>query len=495
MSIINFINVSFSYPRAAGTFALDNINLTVDEGEFLAVMGENGAGKTTLCKLVNGIIPHSCEGKLAGEVIVDGGRTADLSVPVLASKVGMVFDDPDSQLFTSTVFQEAAFGPENLLLDREEIAGRVKSALCAVGLAGFEGRVPSTLSGGEKQRLSIAAALAMNGKILCLDEPLCRLDPDGAKEVISVLKNLNKKFNITIVMTTHDSEMALENADRVCILKKGRIAAIDTAQNFYIKTALLEENGIMPVNEKKPEPRRMRNNSMGTEHTSKVNAIDIKNFFYSYKDGFCIDNINLSFADNDFAAVMGNNGCGKSTLLKCVTGLLRPRSGDILIRGINVKKMTVQDISKEAGFVMQNPDAQLFTDSVRGEVSFALKNMRRAKLPGFNISNAEINMRVDDAITAAGLEGNALEFPHALNKTGRVKTVIACVLAMGCKIIILDEVDAGLDYNDSIKIMELARDLHSRGFTIIFVTHNIFLADKYAHRLIKMSAGRIVQDD
>jgi len=486
MSIICFKDVSFKY-RQSGRFALKSICFNINEGEFFAVMGETGAGKTTLLKLINGIIPHLCEGKLTGAVTVDGKNTIDYSVPALAQKAGMVLDDPDAQLFTSTVRHEAAFGPENLLLDPREIEDRVKSALRAAGLSGCEDRTPSTLSGGEKQRLSIAAALAMRTKILCLDEPLCRLDPDGAQEVISVLKNLKEKYKITIVMTSNDSKTVFENADRVCVLKNGSVAALETVKNIISGGVFLKENGIQPLKTDticgiKPL------NDYHAENSPR-DAVKIKNFCFNYPNGISIENINLTIADNDFAAIIGNNGCGKTTLLKSITGLLRPRSGDIFIRGVNIKEKPVWEISKEAGFVMQNPDTQLFTDSVFNEAAFAFKNKSV-----FNLSGGEIKTRVDNALTAAGLSDKADVFPHALSRADRAKTALACVLAMGCKIIILDEIDACLDYNENIKIMDILCDLHSRGFTIIFVTHNMFLADNYARRIIKMSRNKIEED-
>ena len=477
MCVISLDNVSFKYPRAK-SYALTGINLSVFEGEFLAVMGENGAGKTTFCKLLNGIIPHHCGGRLSGTVTVDGADTVKSSVPQLALKVGMTLDDPDAQLFTSSVRHEAAFGPQNILLPPQEIEERVSFALRAVGLAGFEDRAPSTLSGGEKQRLAIAASLAMKGKILVLDEPLCRLDTRGAREVMAVLSDMRKNEKITIIMAMHESAKAAEFADRVCIFKNGKIAALDTAKNIFSDRVLLENNGIQPITD-------TFTNFMPQKTECDNPVIDIKNLSFLYSNSSGVKNINLSIAENDFIAIMGDNGCGKTTLLKCVTGLLRPCTGDILIRGKNTKELSVSDISKKMGFVMQNPSAQLFTDSVYKEVAFALKNMRLSKI--------EIKRRVEAALKAVGLnDENA--FPPALSGQDRTKTLIACVLAMTGKIIIFDEVDVGNDYCGSLKIMNIARDLHSRGFTIIFITHNMVLAGEYAHRLIKMEKGGIVFD-
>ncbi|MCL2808821.1 MAG: energy-coupling factor transporter ATPase [Treponema sp.] len=491
MGLIKFENVSYKYPRGE-KFALEEINFSIHEGEFLAVMGETGAGKTTLCKLINGIIPHSYGGILSGTVTVDGINTKESSVSQLAYKAGIVLDDPDIQLFTSTVKNEIAFGPENLLLPLQEINERVEYSLCVTGLAGFEDRSPATLSGGEKQRLSIAAALAMKSKILILDEPLCRLDPDGAASVISVLKELKEKYKITIIITSHDSKMMSEYADRVCILKQGRVAALDIANNIFENSELLESTGIRPISRrdshrgtKAQSTQSFFNNSTSTSVSTVSPCLRVSNLCYMYPGGGGIENINLSVYENDFVAITGKNGCGKTTLLKNITGLLRPKSGDIFLHGRNIKEMTVGEISKEAGFVMQNPDNQLFTDTVYNEVAFALKNTR--------LSKKEIKERVEETLNTLELY-NPDEFPLLLKKADRIKVLLACILAMGCKIIILDEVDTGLDYSESREIMDILYTLHKKDFTIIFISHNIILAGEYARRLIKLDKNRIIMD-
>jgi len=482
--IIEFKEVSFSYYREK-TPALNGIDLSVREGEFLAVMGENGAGKTTLLRMINGIIPHSTQGRLSGTVTVDGTLTRESSVPQLALKVGMVLDDPDAQIFTSSVLNEAAFGPENILLPPMEVKERAQWALSAVGLEGFEDRRPSTLSGGEKQRLAIAAALAMKGKILVLDEPLCRLDPQGEQEVMSVLQDIRRKYGITIIMAAHESNRIAAFADRVCVLKNGRIAAIDSAADIFANHSLLEENGIQPPFAADIFSLFSVKESSLSENENEQPAVSIKDLCYSYGQNAAIENISLSIADNEFLAIIGKNGCGKTTLLKNIVGLLRPLCGDIFIRGKNTKEISVSDISKEAGFVMQNPDSQLFTDSVYREAAFALKNAKLTK--------EEITRRVNEALDTVGLK-DADAFPPALPRADRTKTVIACVLAMGCRIIIFDEVDTGQDYRGSGHIMDVARDLHKRGFTIIYVTHNMSLAAQYAHRLVVMERNGFTFD-
>ncbi|HUW13955.1 MAG TPA: ATP-binding cassette domain-containing protein [Anaerolineae bacterium] len=227
---ISIENLHYTYPPPAPegepVVALRGIDLQVPQGEFLALMGRVGAGKTTLCLALNGLVPHATGGVIRGNVLVLGRNTKTETVPDLAADVGLVFQNPEEQLFHLRVEDEVAFGPENLGLPREEIARRVVWALEAVGLDGFQGRSPLQLSGGEKQRLAIAAVLAMRPRILVLDEPTASLDPRGAAEVFDTLRELRQvtTMPLTIVMATQNSEAVAEQADRVVVLDQGAVA-------------------------------------------------------------------------------------------------------------------------------------------------------------------------------------------------------------------------------------------------------------------------------
>jgi energy-coupling factor transport system ATP-binding protein len=242
---ITLENVSYAYPQSA-EWTLKKIDLSIHEGEFLAVMGENGSGKTTLCRLFNGIVPHSQGGTLRGRVNVGGILTTESAVPALARMVGMVLDDPETQLFAATVRSEAASGPENLLLPPDEIERRVDMVLKASGLWEYADASPSTLSGGQKQRLTIAAALALAEKALVLDEPTSQLDPAGADELLRLIRELRKQRGLTVIMATHNSEEAAACADRICVLKNGSVAACDTPSVIFGNCVLLEKCGIRP---------------------------------------------------------------------------------------------------------------------------------------------------------------------------------------------------------------------------------------------------------
>jgi len=240
-SIITLKNVSWAYSRARD-WALKNISMSIGEGECIAVMGENGAGKTTFCRLLNGLIPHSIDGKLLGTVTVDGVLTSSCTVARLAETVGMAFDDPQSQLFTAKVSDEAAFALENMRRPAAEIREKVRRALNLAGLSAYADYAPSVLSGGQKQRLAIAAAVAMAEKILVLDEPASQLDPAGAREVLSLIRDLRGR--LTVVMATNSGEEAAEFADRICVLKNGSLAALDSPRRIFADQRLPDECAI-----------------------------------------------------------------------------------------------------------------------------------------------------------------------------------------------------------------------------------------------------------
>ncbi|MCL2190800.1 MAG: ATP-binding cassette domain-containing protein [Treponema sp.] len=243
--MVSLENVSWSYARASGP-ALTDLSVRIGEGEFVAVMGENGAGKTTFCRLLNGLVPHSMPGALLGTVMVDGTDTRLSSVARLSEKVGMAFDDPETQFFTARVFDEVAFALENMVLPPGEIVEKTRWALDAAGLSEYADRPPATLSGGQKQRLAIAAALAQANRVLVLDEPCSRLDPVCTREVLSFIRDLRADKRLTVVMATGSPQEAADFADRVCLLKNGRLLAFDAPGRVFSDGRLLDAAGVDP---------------------------------------------------------------------------------------------------------------------------------------------------------------------------------------------------------------------------------------------------------
>ncbi|MBN1538302.1 MAG: ATP-binding cassette domain-containing protein [Anaerolineales bacterium] len=520
---IQLKQVSYRYARTK-RFVIDNLDFSVKRGEFLAVMGENGAGKSTLCQIIIGIIPNSLGGRLKGNVIVEGLDTKEATISELATKVGIVLDDPETQLFTTSVQAEVAFGPENLNMPVDEIRERIKWVLDVVKLTGYEARMPTALSGGQKQRLAIAAALAMRPSILVLDEATSQVDPLGVVEVLSVVKELNQKYGMTIVMTTDQSEEVAKLADRIIVLDRGKLVAEGTPREIFSDTALfsrlmirapqvsqlgmklqqlghpfptfpvsLEEGykGIVELVDTKPSPEDSVKEDKPVETTTPQNGtvISVKdlNYVYQPQEVKAVKNVSFDIHKGEFVAIIGQNGSGKTTVLKNLLGLLKPTTGNVVVAGMDINSTAVAELAQHVGFVLQNPDQQLFAETVEDEIAFGPRNLL--------LDEATIKQRVEESLQLVGLENQRQEFPPALSKGERAKVVIASALALNPEVIVLDEPTTGQDYKGCHQIMQIARKLHEDGRTIVFVTHHMALVAEYARRVIVMCDGEILVDD
>jgi energy-coupling factor transporter ATP-binding protein EcfA2 len=494
--------------------------LKIDQGEFVAIMGENGSSKSTLCQMINGIIPNSIGGRLSGQVLIHGLNTKETGISELATKVGIVLEDPETQLFTTSVKSEVAFGPENLCLPPSEIEQRVKWALEVVGLSGFEERMPSSLSGGQKQRLAIAANIAMRPDILVLDEATSQLDPVGVEEVLSVVRELNQKHGMTILMATDASEMIARLMDRVMVLNQGQLEVDGTPRQIFanselfkklmirspqvsqLATMLRDEGHPMPefpitVTEASEglqamldgaNPPGFEQEKPAIEKSPEV-AIRVEHLDYIYQplDVHAVKDISFEIHQGEFVAVIGQNGSGKTTVLKNLLGLLRPTRGQVIVAGQDTRTAAVAEMARHVGFVLQNPDQQLFAETVEEEVSYGPRNLK--------LDKELVEQRVSTALKLVGMEDKRQEFPPALPKGDRAKVVIASALALDPSIIILDEPTTGQDYRGCHQIMQIAKSLHEQGRTVVFVTHHMALVAEYAQRVIVLTAGKVLLDD
>lgn len=520
---IEMIDVSYRYPRSKKVVIKD-LNLTVKKGEFIAVMGENGAGKSTFCQILNGIIPHSLYGKLKGNIRIHGLDTQETPISILATKIGIVLDDPENQLFTTSVLSEVAFGPENLNIPVDEIRERIRWALEVVGLTGFENRMPNALSGGQKQRLVIAAALAMAPSILVLDEATSQIDPLGVFEVLNLVKELNEKYNMTIVMTTDQSEEVTRLVDRVIVLDNGQIVGEGTPREvfsdtklfsrFMIRTPQVSQLGtqlmeagfplpVFPVTVEEAasgiikimngsqlpqisQPIEKKKETPLPNSEDEVIRVENLDYVYQLQKVKAVEGVGFTINKGEFVALIGQNGSGKTTVLKNLLGLLKPTTGRIVIVGLDNQEVAVADLARHVGFVLQNPDQQLFAETVEDEIAFGPKNL--------GLDEETIKNRVNEALVVVGLEDKRKEFPPALSKGERAKVVIACALALDPEIIVLDEPTTGQDFKGCHQIMQIARTLNEAGRTIVFVTHHMALVAEYAQRVIVMQGGHIMLD-
>jgi energy-coupling factor transport system ATP-binding protein len=510
--IIHIEQASFTYRKAPAP-ALKKIDLKVKPGEIIGIMGPTGAGKSTLGLLLNGIIPHFVPGILSGKVIIDGKDTAKYEPRDLAATVGVVFQDFETQLFTTSVELEVAFGPENLGLPVDTIRKRVHDYLTLVGLPDRERMEPANLSGGEKQRLAIAAILALEPGVLYLDEPTTDLDPAGKKEILSLIQVLQQQRNMALLLVEHETEQVLL-CDRVMILKEGEIVLSGLARSILCQNLAMEQLGIRPLQVSEvfsdvPENERPLTLEEGLGYLKRQKyhcnedtyrqlvqndqreygpvAIELDKVCFSYgKSGPVLEDIDLSVKKGEFVAILGQNGSGKTTLLKQLNGLLLPSQGTVRINGRDTKEHHPATFSSEVGYVFQNPDHQIIMETVYDDVAFG---SRFNKLP-----EAEVHQRTRETLTAVGLTGLEKHDPFTLTKGQRQQVAVAAVLANQPDILVFDEPTTGLDYRELHRLMELINKLNQAGHTIIMVTHCMWIAAEYAQRVVIMDKGQIVMD-
>lgn len=512
--VIEIKDLHYRY-RGQKEFALEGIQLEVQKGEFLVIMGPSEAGKSSLAATINGLIPHFHNGKQKGDVIVMGRNTKDFTVSQMAEIAGMVFQDFEAQLFSTNVELEVAFGPENFAIEHQEMKKRIDENLSYVGLEEFRHRPPSTLSGGQKQKLAIASVLALKPLILVMDEPTTDLDPISKMGIFDITNRLRQREDMTILVVEHETEEAL-SADRIALIKNGKLVKVGTAREILVDVDMLENMGVMPLGIPKfyklmgcPElPLNPDEGEAAFRHYGwKINKaayddmaakeiaeqeklnlplIECRSLEYTYKNGNvkALDGINLDIYKGDMIAIVGQNGSGKTTLAKHFNGLLMPTNGDILVNGLPTRDQGVYRLGQKVGYVFQNPDHQIFSETVFDEVAFS---PRLKKLPPEAVKEC-----VTEALQAVGLAGYEEQDPFALTKSGRQRVAVASVLAAKPDTLILDEPTTGLDYAEQRGMMEMVKRLNQNGSTIIFVTHHMWIVAEYARRVFVMKDGRII---
>lgn len=512
-TIISIQDLKFRY-RGQHEPALNGLSFDVDQGDFLVIMGHSGAGKSTLSACMNGLVPHFHRGAFKGDVVVLGLNTRDQTVAQMSEKLGMVFQDFEAQLFSTNVELEVAFGPENFAVSREEIARRIDKNLSLVGLDGLRDRAPSTLSGGQKQKLAIASVLAMQTPILVMDEPTTDLDPISKQGVFEIAKQLRQRSDLTLIVVEHETEEALY-ADRVLLLKDGEILRQGPASEMLREVELMQETGVMPLGvplffKRMEAPYLPLTVEEGLEHFEtngwalsneryadlvakdaarreqrKSVLIHCEGLEHTYPSGVeALKGVDLDIHQGEIIGVVGQNGSGKTTLVKHFNGLLMPTGGEIDVDGAPTEEQGVFNLGKKVGYVFQNPDHQIFSETVFEEVSYSLR-LRE-------MDDEKIKTRVEEALAAVGLTGMEEADPFSMTKSGRQRVAVASVLAIKPDVLILDEPTTGLDYREQRNMMNLVREMNARGSTIIFVTHHMWVVAEYADRVFVVKDGKIL---
>jgi len=481
-------NLSFRY-RSRSEFAIKNLDLTVYPGEVLLIAGSSGCGKTTLMRCINGLIPNAYHGELEGEILLYTQSVFDMGMSEISQKVGTVLQDPERQILGTYVLNDVAFGLESLGLARKEIISRVDKALQRMNIQYLRDRETFGTSGGEKQKIALAGVLAMEPKILLLDEPLASLDPASANEALRIFRTLaDEGFSVMIVEHRVEDVLAI-HPERVIYMDEGEITYQGDCDGLmevvdYTRIKLPAE---IVVERSKNASPPVFEPAIISQTEEKETLVEFKQVHFRYDEDlpFVLEDINFKINKGDVIAVLGHNGSGKTTMVKHVLGLLKPSKGCVELEGKDTQEITVATAAKSVGYVFQSPTQMLFAPTVAEELAFGPKNV--------GYSKNEIEEYTRWAIETVNLSDELEHPPLALSFGQQKRISIAAVLAMRSRILMMDEPTAGQDYWNYRAFMDSI--LQMPGFdSIVFITHDLDLALIYANRIIILFDGKIVSD-
>ncbi len=464
------LTVSYGQERA-----LDGLDLHVAPGEFVLLTGPSGCGKSTLIRCLCGLIPQALAARMSGRVIVDGHDTRQRSLAELGAAVGVVLQDPSTQLFNLTVDDEVAFAPRNRGLPRPEVARRVDWALEASGITALRGREVHSLSGGEQQRLAIAAVLALEPRVLLLDEPASCLDVRGTRQVMATLARLSAA-GLTILIAEHRLGEVARLARRTLVMDQGRVVADGPTPEVLGRRELLSRLGLRrPALEPQDDWAALLEPAPPPPGPP---LIELQGVEAGYGRSAVLQGVDLKLYPGEMAALVGDNGSGKSTLAQVLAGLLQPRRGRIRVDG--GRRLPP---GRGIGLLFQDPQQQLFCDTVEEEVAFGPRNW-----------GSFAPESLEAVLAATGLAGLRERSVWALSLGEQQRTALAAVLALGPSLAILDEPTVGQDWRHLSAFMDLLAALNRAGRAILVITHDYKLVHHYARRILLLRDGRIAAE-
>jgi len=502
MKVVEVENLKLTYDGVRRV--LDDVSFEISKGEFVVILGKLGSGKTSLLRVLSGLIPHIYHGKVEGKVSVCGKNIVEIGAEGLVGCVGLVIDDPSKQIFNLTVEDDVAFGPLNMGLSEEEVLERTRAAIEALGLVGLEKRNPKELSGGQQQRVALAGVFALRPKLLLLDEPISMLDPIGKMEVLRSLRKLNRDYGVSCIISEsgNDLEEIVEIASRIIVLDKGKIIAdggpedvlskniiekLDFEEPFRIK--LFSRIRKMSMNLEDIVKNTSISDDLSLSETTmygKKEVLNVENVEYAYPNGvLALKDISLNVYEGEMLGIIGQNGSGKTTLALVMAGVLVPQKGKVHVFGRSITEYSLKERIRLVNYVFQNPDNQLFSETVEEEVAFALKML---KYPP-NI----ISQKVTEALRVFGLEKYRKKPISELTKDIKALTSIASVYVLEPKILIVDEPTNGLDFPSTLRIMRILKELTLKGKSVIVISHNMKLIHRFCDRLVVIHNGQVFQ--
>ena len=495
-AMINFSNVSLIYPQSTKTI-LEGLTCEIEEGEMVLVMGHTGSGKSSLLRLINGLVPHHTGGILAGSITVDGISTREVKPGSLAHLVGIVGQNPINGFVTDIVEEELAFGMEALNFPTDVMRKRIEEVLDLLSLNAVRDRSIRTLSGGEQQRVAIAAALVMHPKVLVLDEPTSALDPIAAEEVLSVLHRLVHDLSVTVIIAEHRLERVIQFVDRIILIEGDGETSIGNADEILQKADLVppiirlaRALNLSEIGRSVREVRRLTNNvrekiviAPASVPNTKPTVIEADSVVVTYDQKDALKKVSTTIKAGEIVALMGRNGAGKSSLLETIVGVASPQAGSVSVNG--VKPITLQGRERRIaiGYVPQEPADLLYLQSVSQECESADRENEIPPGSTFQFLNRLV----------PNISGDT--HPHDLSEGQRLALVLSIVLSSNPKVLILDEPTRGLDYQAkrlfSLALQEFARKFDS---PVLLATHDVELVAELADRVIFLAEGEIVAD-
>jgi len=519
MNVIEIRDLTYTYPGASRP-TLDHLNLNVEKGDFLAIIGNNGCGKSTLCKTMNGLIPHFIAGEFQGSVLVDQQDTRTMDVGRIAGKVGYVYQDFENQIVRPTVLDDASYACMNYAMP--DYLERGREALRQCGLEGREQEYIWQLSGGQTHLLALAGAVSLEPDVLILDEPIAQLDPKHADLIYGILKNLNETWGKTIIVIEHHTEYIADYCHHVALLKDGHTEWVLPSDEALRRVEELQECNIFPP-QVTIAAHQMKKEGMLAEDTVLPTTIEAGKKVFDrllYRGEICTEreapgekqqetesvvsfrkvsvsyravkgeakqifrNLNLEIKKGEKIALIGSNGAGKSTLMKLMTGLIKPSEGEILLKGKGIRDTKPEALSKMISLVYQNPEEMFIKDSIERDIAFAMEarntenwqERTKALLEQFRLT--ELKDRDGRLLSGGQMRRASLAIGIALNP----------------EILLLDEPTANLDIATRKEIMRTLNEMKDITETVLIATHDMQLVCEWAERIIVLCQGEVVAD-
>ena len=514
MNSIEIKNLTFTYPGAS-TPTLSGVSLTIEQGDFVAIVGNNGCGKSTLCKAMNGLIPHFIAGEFEGEVLAGGLNTLEMDIGSLAQKVGYVYQDFENQIVRPTVLDDASYACMNYAM--KDYLERGKEALEMCGLAGREADYIWQLSGGQTHLLALAGAVSLRPEVLILDEPIAQLDPGHADRIYQILKELNEKHGKTIIVIEHHTEYIADYCRHVVLMKDGavkwklpteealqRVEELEECNIFPPQVTLaahaLQKAGIIAGEELLPstiedgtktfqklayhKPMEGKKEAAHGEPVVRFDQVSVSYRSVKGEPRKIFDRLDLTLYRGEKIALIGSNGAGKSTLMKMMTGLLKPSEGTVTLKDRNIRDTRPEELSRYVSLVYQNPEDMFIKDSIEHDIAFA---MQVRNLEGWQEKTGRLleRFRLSDLRQRDGrlLSGGQMR-----------RASLAIGIALNPQILLLDEPTANLDIATRKEIMRTLNDMKNITETVMIATHDMQLVCEWAQRIIVLWQGQVIAD-